>query len=502
VFRVFNRSKLKGTRFEEEMFGPAEMAQTLDTAKALITVIAVSGAVIGIVLGTIVTLHRGADQSFLPTLPTVRAPEIDATAPHSPRSPVPRKLFRLVDLTGFIILIAIAGGAYYTSKRSDFAAPHNNQPVIQPSPPAIEPQQPVREATSDQLGIQPSPPATEPPQQVRSDFEETYKQLGIEPLPLTVQAKVQSRLWQLSREACYTDAIIGLGRALLDAGYPRETAISLRSFVKRCGSASAEKVLPWAYSALEKLNDWSSALDVADELVNASPASATARYWRAMAYDNSGKFSQAMLDYMNTVQLIGNPKAAFAEVFYKWSRTYAALARYCDAIGPIEMYISLDPVNRRTPQTTRIISDYAEKGDCDKRYATGTARVPFAIRSGVRTLSVIVNGVAGTMILDAGATFVSITPRFAVKARVTTESGNQMIMQTVGGKALADIGYANSISAGKAVATGVTTAVMRDDSDQFGKGVDGLLGMSFLSRFNVRLSSSEVEMTATPLRRR
>src|SRR2546425_13085962 len=34
--------------------------------------------------------HRAADQSFQSGMPTVPAPEIDATAPHSPRSPVPR----------------------------------------------------------------------------------------------------------------------------------------------------------------------------------------------------------------------------------------------------------------------------------------------------------------------------------------------------------------------------------------------------------------------------
>jgi hypothetical protein len=86
--------------------------------------------------------------------------------------------------------------SYYASKRSGFKATYNNQFVIQPSPPTIEPQQRVREAT--------------------------YKQLGIQPLPLTVkrQNQIQSRLAQLSREACYTDAIVGLGRALLDAGYP------------------------------------------------------------------------------------------------------------------------------------------------------------------------------------------------------------------------------------------------------------------------------------------
>src|SRR5437016_10664317 len=85
-----------------------------------------------------------------------------------------------------------------------------------------------------------------------SDFEATYNQLGIRPLPSTIewQQRVSSRLAQLHREPCYRDAIIGLGRALLDAGYPREAATSLRSFVKRCGSAA--EVLPLAFTGLER----------------------------------------------------------------------------------------------------------------------------------------------------------------------------------------------------------------------------------------------------------
>ena len=215
-------------------FGPAEMAQTMDSAKAWITVTIVSSVSIGIVLGAIVSLyrsffqHRAADRSFQSGMPTVSAQEIDAAGPLTPRSPAPSadNLLsarapqpRLVTLLVIAVLIATAGGGfllYYTSKRLDFEATYNPQPGTQPLPPTIEPQQ-----------------------QARSDFEETYKQLGIQPLPLTVerQQQIQSGLAQLSREACYTDAIFGLGRALLDAGYPREAAISSRSFVKRCGSA-------------------------------------------------------------------------------------------------------------------------------------------------------------------------------------------------------------------------------------------------------------------------
>jgi hypothetical protein len=72
------------------------------------------------------------------------------------------------------------------------------------------------------------------------DFETVYTELGIQPLPSNVerQERVQSRLAQLSRESCYRDAVVNLARAFLDAGYPREAATSLRSFVKRCGSAA------------------------------------------------------------------------------------------------------------------------------------------------------------------------------------------------------------------------------------------------------------------------
>jgi tetratricopeptide (TPR) repeat protein len=182
-------------------------------------------------------------------------------------------------------------------------------------------------------------------------------------------------------------------------------------------------------AAASTSHDFSGALEVANELVEAVPASGSFRYWRALAYDRTGKSSQAMVDYMNAIQLFGDPKTVPGHVFYEWAQSYAALGRYCDAISPIEMYVSLDPVKRRTPQTTKVISEYAERGNCDKRYATGMARIPFAVGLGVRTLNVVVNNVAGTLILDTGATFVSITSRFAIKARIATESGSQVIMR-------------------------------------------------------------------------
>src|SRR5260221_14447822 len=65
-----------------------------------------------------------------------------------------------------------------------------------------------------------------------SDFKATYNQLGIQPLPSSVEWQVLSRIAQLHPEPCYTDAIIAFGRALLDARNPRKAGGDLSRFVR------------------------------------------------------------------------------------------------------------------------------------------------------------------------------------------------------------------------------------------------------------------------------
>jgi Flp pilus assembly protein TadD len=112
---------------------------------------------------------------------------------------------------------------------------------------------------------------------------------------------------------------------VLAAGYPREAATSMRRFMRRCGSVP--EVLPLAFTGLERTNDFFGALEVANERVETVPASGSFRYWRALAYDRTGKSSQAIVDYMNAIQLFGDPKTVPGHVFYEWAQSYAALGR-------------------------------------------------------------------------------------------------------------------------------------------------------------------------------
>jgi clan AA aspartic protease (TIGR02281 family) len=337
------------------------------------------------------------------------------------------------------------------------------------------------------------------PETADPGLRDVYAQLGIAPLPPGVerQQRIRSRLDQLRREPCYRDAMIDLSDALVAAGYARESATSLIGFAKRC--TGSDDLLAGAYDALLRVSDFREALRVADELVKNYPSISTYRYWRAKAHDQLKDYPAALNDYLNSVQLVGEPRTIIGDAFYAISRMYVELGRPCDAIAPIETYISFDPANRRNPQTTKIIAEYAKKGSCEARHARGVSRVAFSGGAGVHTLPVSVNGVVGNFILDTGATFVSVTSRFAARAKVNVEAGNQVVLKTVGGTSVAEVGYANSISVAQAEAQGVVVAVLQSPADPFGNRIDGLLGMSFLARFKVTVSPTTIELAATPL---
>jgi hypothetical protein len=122
-------------------------------------------------------------------------------------------------------------------------------------------------------------------------FSDLYEKLSISRLPASIerQPAISSRLEQLNREPCYRNAISELSDALLDAGFPRESANALVSFANRC--PGSDHLLAGAYNAL---------------------------------------------------QLVSDLKNVNGDAFYNISRMYAALARYCDAITPMETYVFLE----------------------------------------------------------------------------------------------------------------------------------------------------------------
>jgi len=65
---------------------------------------------------------------------------------------------------------------------------------------------------------------------------------------------------------------------------------------------------------------------------------------------------------------------------------------------------------------------------------------------------------------------------------------------TANGSAKARLSKADKVTLDKLEAANVPVAVQKTDDKSYGNGVDGLLGMSFLSRFEVQMAAGAIEV--------
>jgi clan AA aspartic protease (TIGR02281 family) len=173
------------------------------------------------------------------------------------------------------------------------------------------------------------------------------------------------------------------------------------------------------------------------------------------------------------------------------SNAYAALNQHCLAITPIQTWVAIDPVSRDTPRTRRLISDYTKQGNCQLRWAVGSDSFPRG-NDNVITVRASINNRAGTFIVDTGASFVVLSDRFASVANVTV-SRQTVSAQTPNGIIESLLGSAGSVRVGRVEATNVPILVQ---GRSLGTNIDGLLGMSFLSRFDIAIGNKEWKLSA------
>jgi clan AA aspartic protease (TIGR02281 family) len=109
-------------------------------------------------------------------------------------------------------------------------------------------------------------------------------------------------------------------------------------------------------------------------------------------------------------------------------------------------------------------------------------------------LPVVINGVRGTFIMDTGATSVTMNGAFAEKAKVQIDQDSKVKMHTANGVVDGKRGRAATIQLRSLQAKDVVIVVQTGGQTTYGEGVDGLLGMSFLSRFKVSIDTQTVKI--------
>jgi clan AA aspartic protease (TIGR02281 family) len=328
-----------------------------------------------------------------------------------------------------------------------------------------------------------------------AEFHALYQRYGMTPLGASTagDAKVHSVLARLQNEPCSKQTIFQASLALENLQAIREAAELLKGFAGVCADGSGE-----SYHASELyylLGDYDMAVKLSSDVIDHHPDAQDAYFIRARSEQALKRYAVAIEDYSTLIRLLPDTKSITSEVFTRMSDSYEKLDRQCEAIGPLQTYIALDSENRSTPPLLKRIAALAAKGNCAQIYAKGVARIPRR-SNGVSTAKVEINGVEGTFIVDTGATFVTLTQGFARKVKPRMLTTDAVEMQTANGTIPATLATVETVKLAGLYASGVPAIVA---TKSLGNGVDGLLGMSFLSRFTVVISDREIQLKAKTL---
>jgi clan AA aspartic protease (TIGR02281 family) len=315
-------------------------------------------------------------------------------------------------------------------------------------------------------------------------------------VPMSVYGRepIRHLLGVLNRERCDQQAIVDLGKALESAGYRRDAATAHTSFSATCGGHAPS--LRTAVNILLGLSDYESAVTVAGHLIALEPFNDNGYFLRALAYERRGAPQKAIDDYTTAIELFGNKQTISSVSYLGMARAYEKLGQFCDAITPIETWVALNPARNDTSQTRAIIATYRGKGKCAPAATPSEEAFPVPRPNNVVNLPVMINGTRGIFLLDTGATFVSMKNSFAQKAKVVVDPDSSVRLHTANGMTTGKRGRAETIQLRMLQAKDVPVVVQDDVKGSYGEGVDGLLGMTFLSRFKVIVDARNVRISA------
>jgi len=335
-------------------------------------------------------------------------------------------------------------------------------------------------------------PFASPPGVPIESLQRVYGQLRIAPLPanLVRQEKIAGALKDLTISFCDKTAIYRLYKGLVENKERQPASVALLAFADACPNSEGERHA--AANILFGMGDYAAVLPVADQLVTMSPEVAQYYYLRGQALSALRRYESAIGDFNSALALSDDLKQVTSGVFTSLADAYAANGQYCQAMTAIQTYTQIDPFKRDTAPARKLVSDYGSKGSCAQNYARGSAVIPRS-RSDVTIVKATVNGVPGKFIVDTGASLVALGPDFAKRANVKQAgSDRRLYMHTANGVTEASLATLGSVEIDSLHADAVTAAVM---PKPVGGDIDGLLGMSFLARFDVALDAKSVRIS-------
>jgi aspartyl protease family protein len=293
--------------------------------------------------------------------------------------------------------------------------------------------------------------------------------------PLTWSEKLAPLAGALEKEPCNRDKIVPFCDELIAEGEPRYCLKRADAFFKQCGEYLRLRWL--TYESHKRLSEFDQAITEATMLVDAYPDDKDYRWWRGIAYEAKGDFAKAAEDYEQAVAI----EPRLTGIPFNLAMAYQKLGRPCDGIFPLEQFTFHHPDVAQNAR--RRLTELYDDPHCQERAGTGRATVHVGGGSRIVKSKVQVNGRAsGEMLIDTGASTVVLSRAFADKLGLDYSRWPQQRAITAAGIGNVRSGHLDEVTLQGLTAHHVECAV----SDGL-TGADGLLGLSFLSRFEMKM---------------
>jgi clan AA aspartic protease (TIGR02281 family) len=294
--------------------------------------------------------------------------------------------------------------------------------------------------------------------------------------------EVKQQRDHLTAEPCDRSMIVKHGETLIRAGDRRGALGAADAFFARCGGYP--RLLWVTYGAHRDLSEFDAAAADATKLIESSPSDKDYWVWRGMVLESKGELDKAASDFRQAIAL----QPALKSIPLNLVNVLERQKKPCEAMFALEQYLHLYPSLRREPQFGQQLLALSTAGNCEGMAGKGRALLRFEPGGTVIYGNVTVNQrVKGRFVIDTGATYVTISSAFAAKLGLEASSGSTILVQTAGGPQTVRLGVVDQVELQGAKAARVEVAIAENLPEE----LDGLLGMSFLSRFDMQLNTRE-----------
>ncbi|MCY1080972.1 TIGR02281 family clan AA aspartic protease [Archangium lansingense] len=292
----------------------------------------------------------------------------------------------------------------------------------------------------------------------------------------------------LEKEPCDRTKAVQYIQTVFSAGDWRGSIQFADDFSARCGKFPQLRSI--SYSAHMQLSEFDLAIRDATELIDSAPGNAGYWVWRAMAHQSREQSEQALGDFQQAFRL--QPEQF--QVANQLATAYERLDRPCEGHLVMLEHQQSNIESLGRPEVTKRIAQLAAMG-CES--GKGKAVVPVS-KTGTMWVEPLVNGkTRGRFILDTGANSVAISQAFADRLGLKLEGARKLSFHTAKGLIQAPVVRVPSIALQGAQAENVEVAVM----STLPPDVDGLLGLGFLARFEMRLDAQAGRLELTERKR-